>query len=147
MSHCKGVHRRRQRAYDEPAAGRALERRGVGDPVDPGGPRSWEYDADAEGLSCTTGTQCLLVPAPLRLDRSGWVVAPHPADVIGLTGVSCVSPTACIGLGSISNPAMMLCNDRTDATRAAAYLLAERFPPPGATQRAQPPVRGRYGQA
>ena len=61
------------------------------------------YDADAEDLSCTTGTQCLLVPAPLRRDRSGWVVAPHPADVIGLTGVSCVSRTACIGLGSISN--------------------------------------------
>ena len=79
------------------------------------------YDADAEGLSCTTGTQCLLVPAPLRLDRSGWVVAPHPAGVIGLTGVSCVSPTACIGVGSISN------DYPPDNTASRTRTVVERY--------------------
>jgi hypothetical protein len=61
------------------------------------------YSADAQGLSCATVTQCLLVPAPLRLDGTGWIVAPHPVGVIGLTGVSCVSPTVCIGVGSVDN--------------------------------------------
>jgi hypothetical protein len=61
------------------------------------------YDDEAQSLSCATVTQCLLVPAPLRRDSSGWTVAPHPVGVIGLTGVSCVSPTLCVGVGSVSN--------------------------------------------
>jgi hypothetical protein len=61
------------------------------------------YAADAEALSCTTVTRCLLVPAPLRLDSGGWTVSPHPVGVIGLAGVSCVSPTVCIGVGSVNN--------------------------------------------
>jgi hypothetical protein len=58
---------------------------------------------NANGLSCATITQCLVVPAPLRLRPDGWTTSPNAYG--GLQGVSCVSPTACVGVGSVSNGA------------------------------------------
>lgn len=122
MSDHARVLRRRQRGGDESPSRGALEWLGLVGRVDAVRARPGPLNDDAEGLSCTTVAQCLLFPAPLGRDGSGWTVSAHPVGLIDSpAGVSCVSPTACIGVGSVNN------DYAPDDPAARTYTIVERY--------------------